>query len=131
MSTVVALLGPIKYWWDENWETNEHHRYAAHRANLSKALVDAGFLVYRPHEAFKGAWDERAQEINDFAILTADVSLVMNVDPEILSDGTDLEIEMLDREGRLWFYCPPGSGNIEATVDHLKSLKTKMRPVSG
>lgn len=127
MSTIVALLGPIKHWWGENekgkpnWGSAAHNEYIRHRDDLSAALVKAGFLVYRPHEGFKGAWDERGQEVNDFAILTADVSLVLNVDDTVLSDGTDEEMDLLDDSRRPYYFCPPGQGNIEAIITFLKS----------
>jgi hypothetical protein len=126
MSTVVALLGPIKHWWgnDEKgnpiWGSPDHHYYTRHRDHVSRRLVEEGFLVYRPHEAFKGAWDERAQEINDFAILTADVSLVLNTDNAVLSDGTDDEMDLLDDNGRAYYFCPPGEGNVEQVIEFLK-----------
>jgi len=90
----VVIIGPIKHWWDENWDTQEHWLYEADRNLLSKVLVNRGYLVYRPHEAFKGPWVEAAQAVNDVAIRRAD--LVINITPYgIPSEGTDEEMRQV------------------------------------
>jgi hypothetical protein len=66
------LVGPIDFWWNENWDTPQHRTYKGWRNKVNRRLVEAGHLVYRPHEAFKGAWNERAQAVNDAAISIAD-----------------------------------------------------------
>lgn len=87
---IVMLAGPIKHWWNENWDTPEHWDYAAWRDALNDGLVDDGYLVYRPHEAFKGSWTERAQSVNDLVLRSADVILDMTP-PGVPSLGTDAE----------------------------------------
>jgi hypothetical protein len=92
---IVALIGPIKHWWD-CWDSQEHKQYLLWRQALSEALVDEGHLVYRPHEAFKGQWNEAAQRVNDMALATADV--VVNMTPYgVPSYGTDDEIDYARR----------------------------------
>ena len=90
-SGIAMLAGPIKAWWDENWNTTEHWRYALWRERVNTELVKSYWLVYRPHEAFQGTWDERAQSINDFVLRTADV-IINLTPPGVPSMGTDGEV---------------------------------------
>jgi len=102
---IVVLCGPIKAWWDE-WGSQRHQEYTAWRDALSDALVDAGHLVYRPHEGFKGKWTEAAQRVNDVAIEVADV--VLNLTPPgVPSDGTDAEMLHARWLARQVFNAPP------------------------
>lgn len=101
---LIALIGPIEYWWDTPDDPNRFMSKAAveyrhHRDLLSNMLTSAGYLVYRPHEAFKGGWDERAQVINDAAIQNAD--LVINMTPRDIptGKGTGHEIEVARERG--------------------------------
>lgn len=112
MSTIVALIGPIEYWWDTPEEplrftSPAAHRYRNHRNNLGAALVEAGCLVYRPHEAFKGAWDERAQVLNDVMVQIADVIVCMRP-AGIPGKGTDHELELAEKSGKPIVMAPPG-----------------------
>lgn len=108
----VMLAGPIKAWWDE-WESPQHKHYVAWRDALSQALVDAGHLVYRPHEAFKGQWHESAQAVNDVALRTSDV--IANLTPEgVPSLGTDDEIDYARRYNRRVVATPPPSTQVDA-----------------
>lgn len=103
---VVMLAGPIKHWWDDNWGTPAHLRYVAWREKLNDALVAAGYLVYRPHEAFKGAWNENAQVVNDAILRVADA--VLNLSPEgVPSEGTDAELAMCAELGKVVVDAPP------------------------
>jgi hypothetical protein len=99
--------GPIKWWWDENWDTTAHWHYDAWREAMSDALVAAGdFLVYRPHHAFKGAWTEEAQTVNDAALRMCHV--IINMTPSgVLSEGTDSEILQASSYGALVVKAPP------------------------
>lgn len=103
---IAVLLGPIKHWWDENWQTDEHHIYSRWREEVSKALVAHGLLVYRPHEAFKGSWDERGQTVNDTAISLADICINMTP-PGTPSEGTDKEMLLCEDRGKTVIYAPP------------------------
>lgn len=95
---MIILAGAIKHWWDENWDTSEHWEYAQWRHEVSAALVAAGYLVYRPHEAFKGTWSERAQAVNDAAIAAADLMLILS-EKHVPSEGTDVEEQYALRVG--------------------------------
>lgn len=97
---MIILAGAIKHWWDENWDTPEHWEYAEWRHEASAALVAAGYLVYRPHEAFKGTWSERAQQVNDAAIEAADLMLILSSE-DTPSEGTDAEAEYAKAVGTL------------------------------
>jgi hypothetical protein len=105
------LCGPIEYWWDENWETDEHWHYVAWRDAVSVALVDAGHLVYRPHEAFKGAWDANdgdsfGQLVNDAALIACNVILDLSP-PGIPSEGTEAELKLCAERGKPVVPAPP------------------------
>lgn len=113
MSTIVALIGPIEYWWNTPDDPARFHGleaigYREYRERLGRYLVGEGFLVYRPHEAFKGAWDERAQVLNDVMIQIADV--VVSMRPTgIPGRGTDHEIKLAREAGKPVVYAPPGT----------------------
>jgi hypothetical protein len=108
----VVVVGPIDHWWNENWGTFEHEVYATWRDGVCKQLVEAGHLVYRPHEAFKGAWDERGQAVNDVAIDSADV--MVNLRPDgVPAYGTQAEVGRFNRQPlhgkwRPYYWAPPG-----------------------
>lgn len=102
----IVLVGPIDYWWNENWETPEHLNYKNWRDHVNRLLVEAGHLVYRPHEAMKGAWVEKAQKINDTAILMADC-LVNLCPPGVPAYGTKAECELAYQHGIPVIPAPP------------------------
>lgn len=117
---IIPLLGPIKAWWGPPREnTVEHKAYIAWRDYLSTQLIQDGHLVYHPYRAFGGAWDERAQIVNDVIIQTCDMALVLT--PEgVPSDGTDGELRLLKTlpQGRYLHTPPPAPG--ENFVDEMK-----------
>ena len=117
-SAIIMLAGPIKYWWDENWGTPQHNNYVAWRDHVNDGLVKDGYLVYRPHEAFKGRWDERAQSVNDTALLAADV--ICNLTPPgIPSLGTDGEILYATNNGNALIVNAPPTGDFDKGVTDL------------
>jgi hypothetical protein len=105
--SIVMLVGPIDYWWNEHWMTAEHRMYMSWRNSISQQLVEAGHLVYRPHEAFKGAWSEKAQRVNDEAIRAADI-LINLTPPGIPAYGTAAEITFASYIDRPILDAPPG-----------------------
>lgn len=108
---MVFLAGPIKHWWDENWETPEHWHYDDWREALSAGLVAArGYLVYRPHHAQKGDWTERAQVVNDAALAASDIIIDMTP-PGIPSEGTVSEIKQASSHGTIIVQAPPPESN--------------------
>jgi hypothetical protein len=102
----IFLAGPIDYWWNENWESDEHIAYLEWRKKLNTLLVEAGHCVYRPHEAIKGAWVEDMQEINDLAIAKCDVFVYMTP-PGIPAFGTEAEKNVARRLGKQVLWAPP------------------------
>lgn len=104
---VVILCGPIAHWWDDNWETPEHLHYNDWRDRVSARLVKEGYLVYHPHNAFKGAWNNRMQKINSQVIELSDV--VINLNPGVPSDGTDEEMVQCSTINKPVIYAPPPS----------------------
>lgn len=107
---VVMLCGPIAYWWDtdtyQHWDLPEHKHYVKWRNRISDALVEAGYLVYRPHEAFKGTWNNRMQNLNNTVLELSD--FIINMQPEgTWSDGTDEEMIECARLGKIVIYAPP------------------------
>lgn len=107
-SLIVMIVGPIDYWWNENWHTKPHLDYILWRNEVNTKLVEAGHLVYRPHEAFKGAWNEHAQDVNVAAISVADC-LVNIRPPGIPAYGTEAEIEIARLLAVPVVSAPPGT----------------------
>lgn len=108
-SPIIVLAGAIRAWWDEHWETPEHWAYVAWRKEVTQGLIDLGYLVYRPHEAFKGTWNERAQHVNDEAIRAADLMLVISP-TGVDSEGTDAEVRYALAVGTPVIVSPPSDG---------------------
>ena len=129
MSVIVALVGPIEWWWNTEDDPARFHSPAAvhyrdWRERLSRYLVDQGFLVFRPHEAFKGTWDERAQIFNDHMVEIADV--IVNMRPSgIPGKGTDHELELAEKLGKPMVEAPPGTDmqTIRFLIRNKKRLK--------
>ena len=114
------LIG--RYVPQELWGGPEHTEYVAWRENVRKGLIQAGYLTYAPHEAFKGTWDERAQAVNDAGIAAADMMLVLSP-PGIPTDGTDDEVAYANRIGTPVIYAPPGT----TVMELMKSVEGVMR----
>src|SRR5437764_8472859 len=107
----VMLCGPIEHWWDDNWGTEAHNDYVDWRQQVSDALVAAGHLVYRPHEAFKGQWDDNdgdkfSQPVNDAALRGSHLVLFLTPD-DVPSEGCDGELQLCVREEIHWLFAPP------------------------
>lgn len=111
----VFLAGPIDYWWNENWETPAHIAYMEWRTYIHKRLVEAGHVVYSPHNAIKGAWDEAMQAINDTAIHVCDV-LIYLTPYGIPAHGTDDEVVVARLLGKQVYHAPPTN---HWQIDHL------------
>jgi hypothetical protein len=112
MSVCAGLFGPIEHWWDTPADPNRFLRwdavkYRKHRIDLQNFLVEHGILVYSPHNAFKGPWDERMQEINDWVVRHVDVLINMQP-PGIPIRGTAVEIALGRALLKPIFNCPPG-----------------------
>lgn len=119
MNKIIMLVGPIDYWWNENWNSPKHEAYMAWRNELNKALVEAGHLVYRPHEAFKGAWNELAQIVNNAAIASADVLIDMN--PGVPAYGTEAELTLARNMRKDIRLAPPGDySNVQDLIVPLE-----------
>jgi hypothetical protein len=127
MSTIVALVGPIEWWWNtpadpSRFDSQQAVEYRAWRTIVRDALVAAGFLVYSPHDAFKGAWDERAQKHNDTIIELCDV--VVNMRPKgVPGKGTDHELILAHVLGKPVFRAPPGT-DLENLAHEIKMLRS-------
>jgi hypothetical protein len=123
MTTIVALIGPIEYWWDtpddpDRFNSQPAVEYRAWREILNDFLVREGFLVYRPHEAFKGPWDERAQMLNDVMVEMADIIICMRPDG-VPGKGTDHELEVAGSLGKPVVWAKPGY-NLNAILADLR-----------
>lgn len=117
---IVFLAGPIDVWWNENWNTPAHLEYKEWRNELNRRFVEAGHLVYRPHESFKGAWNERAQEVNNAAIKICDVFVYMTP-TNVPAYGTAAEKNYAEICGKRVFWAPPGhSETIDPFLDPLE-----------
>ena len=134
MGLIIMLVGPIDYWWNENWHSEKHETYMAWRNELNQKLVEAGHLVYRPHEAFKGAWNEFAQIVNNAAIAAADVLIDMN--PGVPAYGTEAELVIARNMQKRILQAPPGDYSkiadlVEPLADPYGTVtrKTYTKPV--
>lgn len=114
-STCIFLGGPIEYWWDTPEEPNRFNSeqavsYRGHRETLGHILVNEGYLVYRPHEAFKGPWDERMQDLNDLVIPRVDI--FVNMKPYWMRwqecPGTSHEVDLALQHGIPLVHAPQG-----------------------
>lgn len=103
---IIFVAGPIDFWWSENWETEEHLDYMNWRDMVKTFLVEAGHLVYLPHQAFKGAWDEKAQVVNDAALAICDVFIYLTP-PGVPAFGTDAEKALAVSIGKPVLHAPP------------------------
>jgi hypothetical protein len=126
MSIIVMLVGPIEYWWDtpddpDRFNSQPAVEYRHWRQILRDALVAEGFLVYSPHDAFKGTWDERAQAHNDAILQLCDV--VVNMRPAGVSGkGTDHELELAGILNKPVIYAPPWSDLNKVASDITVSI---------
>jgi hypothetical protein len=107
---LVMPIGPVAYWWDtdeyKHWDLPEHWHYVAWRERVNDALVEAGYLVYRHWEAFKGTWNNKCQGVNNQVLELAD--FVVSLKPDYAwSEGHDEEIAWAAASGKLVFYYPP------------------------
>lgn len=133
---IVMVAGPIVHWWGENWMSPEHRRYDAWRAKVCDALVQWGYLIYMPHQAIKGTWTPRAQQINDAAIGVSDVVLVLT--PEgVPAEGTADEEQEAEKQGKTVIHFPPPAdknadrAEIGRLLHWLGTLTDLMQPERG
>lgn len=90
-SKCIFMAGPIEWWWGERFDTSEAVAYREHREKVADALVEAGFLVYKPWSAFNGPWNERLQGVNDFVLLKCD-AVTLLTPPGVEAVGTGHEV---------------------------------------
>lgn len=119
-SKCVFLAGPIEWWWPCPEEPDRFHSrdaiaYRNHRIELRDALVRRGYLVYSPHESFKGPWNEKMQLVNDFVLGKCDIVIDMSP-PGIPGKGTEHEIALAKELGKDVFSIPP-IPNIDMFLD--------------
>lgn len=97
-SIFVFLAGPIRHWWkDGEWDSPLHKKYVIARDWLHEELSD-DFLVYAPYRAWRGPWNENAQEVNDEAVRWSDVFVEIQV-PGVPAVGTDAERNQAENDG--------------------------------
>lgn len=119
---IVVLAGPIRHWWQPGqWDTPQHQEYVQWRDAVRVALVKAGWMVYSPHRAIQGSWNDAAQAINDAAIRVADVVVVLTP-PGIPADGTAHEMTVAAQHCVPLALVPPGD---------VPALETLIRTRSG
>ena len=113
-SKAVFLCGPIEWWWNTEDDPNrfqsyEAMRYREHRDAVRDFFVQRHFLVYSPHSAFKGDWNEKMQPVNDYVLGLCDI--VVNLKPKhidgIVAKGTDHEWELARKLGKVRIELPP------------------------
>jgi len=115
---IVTLCGPIKIWWSE-WGSQRHIEYTKWRDAVRVSLVHVGCAVYSPHRAIQGSWNEKLQDINDTAIRSSNLIVVMTP-PDVPADGTMTEMLVAQEAGVPIYFCPPG------TEEDLRELVMKV-----
>lgn len=131
MPLLVFLGGPIKYWWGfKNWDDGLPKTYFEWRDAVEVAFIEAGFLLYMPHHAWRGRWWESAQSVNDSAISMAHV--LVHLTPEgVPADGTAEEIAIAQSLDIPTFRLPPGSdADLLAAVQALQGMYQEIRQAS-
>jgi hypothetical protein len=119
---VVILIGPIKTWWGRI-DSDEYKEYNTWRDAIRVSLIHAGHLVYSPHRAWQGAWHEKAQFVNDAAIINSDVVVVLSP-PDVVSVGTDAELILANEHGKHIVLAPPaGEVELKAFLSHVETLR--------
>lgn len=113
-SKAVFLAGPIEWWWDTPEEPHRFYssdaiQYRRHRDAVRDFFVDRHFLVYCPHTAFKGDWNEKMQPVNDFVLSKSDIFVNMKpLDiPGLVCNGTDHEEDLAWKLGKIIIPIPP------------------------
>lgn len=127
MPLVVFLGGPIKHWWGfDSWDEGLPKQYFEWRDAVEVAFVEAGFLLYMPHHAWRGRWWEPVQGVNDSAVKAAHVLVYLT--PEgVPADGTDEEVAVAERHGIRTVHLPPGSDeDLQAAVQALTTLQRQL-----
>lgn len=101
-SKVVFLGSPIRYWWTVEdghtlHETYRYKLYADFREGV-RNMLSQEFMVYSPHLALRGPWNEmRGTALNDFALMQSDA--FVQIDAGVPMLGTDHERELAENEG--------------------------------
>lgn len=97
-ATFVFLASPIRGWWAPGmWESPLHVAYTSFRDAVHDRL-SSDFLVYAPHRAWRGPWNEVAQRVNDAAVLSCHALVYLNV-PGMIAEGTRSETELAAEHG--------------------------------
>lgn len=112
-SLSVMLCGPIEYWWSTPEDPNrflsaDARDYREHRDAVRDWFVKNHYLVYSPHSAFKGPWNEKMQPVNDYVLGLCDI--VVNLTPGYLEmgSGTAHEVELALNLGKPVLWIPSG-----------------------
>jgi hypothetical protein len=111
-SKTVFLGGPIEHWWNSKddpyrFESDLAKTYRAWRNLLNDTFVWKNYLVYRPHEAFKGPWNEAMQGVNDYVLERSHA--FVNMTPTgygVVALGTDHETRQAVNFGVPVFHAP-------------------------
>lgn len=123
---LVVLIGPIKTWWGR-LDSDEYRNYSEWRDAVRVACIQAGHLVFSPHQAWQGAWYKDAQKINDFAIIESDAVIVMTP-PDTYAPGTADELLVAREYGKEIVEAPPaGEEQIKAMLTQLATLKANLQ----
>lgn len=115
----VFLAGPIRHWWAPGmWDSLEHQAYTAFRTLVHYEL-SADFLVYAPHLAWRGPWNEGAQAVNNAAVAACDALVWLDI-PGVVAAGTAAEVATAERAGivthRIWVGDTDGLARVKATL---------------
>lgn len=96
-SLFVFMACPIRYWWTPGVEGKPIHTMFMEARDRIHFELSADFLVYAPWRAWRGPWNEIAQEVNDHAITLSDAFVWLSVDG-VRAQGTADELELAKSE---------------------------------
>lgn len=95
-SLFVFLAGPIRHWWSLP-DVSGKDQYFNHR-EIAHQVLSEDFLVYSPHRAWRGPWNEVAQQVNDHALGLCHAFVYLHV-PGIVASGTEAECALANELG--------------------------------
>lgn len=120
-SVFVFLAGPIRHWWFPGmWNTSDHQKYTLIR-DYAHDVFSEDFLVYAPHRAWRGPWNEVAQEVNDLAVRKCHVFVYLT-GHGIVATGTDAELRLAQKEKKTIHEILFSTTNVDYTMQRIRKV---------
>lgn len=117
-ATFVFLAGPIRHWWGEGqWNSTTHQQYTYVR-DYAHEVFSEDFLVYAPHRAWRGPWNEVAQQVNDLAVDSCHAFVYFQIEG-VVAKGTDAEWERASKASKKIIRIPFSSFQPEDAIKRI------------